>query len=89
MLTEKWKSVNGVRFRDPNVLFGVPNYIDVTIKTTRVDVTTFANLKTLQQGLPKLRRDDDDPTRYYPKVSLHNEMTNLLISKPNLPTHYL
>ena len=57
MLTGKWRSVNGVRFGDPSVLFGVPNYIDITIKTTRVNATTFANQMTLQQGLPKLRRD--------------------------------
>ena len=43
MLTEKWRSVNGVRFGDPSVLFGIPNYIDITIKTNRVNATTFAN----------------------------------------------
>ena len=35
MLTEKWRSVNGVRFGDPSVLFGFLNYVDVTIKTIR------------------------------------------------------
>ena len=33
MLTGKWRSVNGVRFGDPSVLFGTPNYTDITIKT--------------------------------------------------------
>ena len=35
VLTEKWRSVNGVRFGDPSVLFGIPNYMDITIKTNR------------------------------------------------------
>ena len=43
MLTEKWKSVNGVRFGDPSVLFGLLNYVDITIKTIRINASTFAN----------------------------------------------
>ena len=42
VLTEKWRSVNDVRFGDPSLLFGVPNYIDITIKTIRVKAATFA-----------------------------------------------
>ena len=43
VLTKKWRSVNGVRFGDPSVLFGFPNYTDFTIKTIKDTAATFAN----------------------------------------------
>ena len=67
MLTENWRSVNGVGFGDPSVLFGVPNYTDITIKTIRVYATTFAKQLTLLQGLPSLDAFKEDPTGITPK----------------------
>ena len=66
VLTEKWRSVNDVRFGDPSILFGFLNYMAITIKTIRT-VTTFAKRPTLLQGLPSLDAFKEDPTGITPK----------------------
>ena len=55
LLTEKWKSVNGFRFGDPSVLFGIPKLCGHYYQDIQVGTATYANQSTLLQVLPKLR----------------------------------
>ena len=57
MLTEKWRSINGFWFGDPNVLFGTPKLYRHHYQDIQVGVTTYAKQWTLLQDPTKLRRD--------------------------------